>query len=373
MRIVFVIALGRAFRHGVCREVARKAGFRVMRTPELYLSTAFLILTTVIPAAGQSSPMVDGQRYGQSALSSSAPSAPPNPGTAAVAPAVQQLLNFSDSEVKFDLRSLMDTLRDRRHEGWVLAAYPDPKTTRPLIGAGFSLDLPEREHPQRDPLNPHPFLEPSSAELWQAAGLDKERLQRILNQYDENLAAWSKRRYRKKIGVLAPQITNEEAISLLRVSAIQSIYNAKAYCRNFDRLTESQQIALSQLVYQMGVNLEEFDQFLSLINSSGSAAEMQTSAEADAQHWKSVQQSLIQSQWARHYRVRAVSVIAMFDPQYLNNPRAAEQQVGAILHPAVVHQRRRRSAASLRVASYNGHSGGVTRKKRPRGQNKRGA
>jgi hypothetical protein len=349
-----------------------------MRTPGLFLNTAFLILTTAIPAAGQSSPIVDGQGQGQSALSTSAPPTAsaanpnpnPNPGTAAaVAPAVQQLLNFSDSEVKFDLRSLMDTLRDRRHEGWVLAAYPDPKTTRPLIGAGFSLDLPEREHPQRDPLNPHPFLEPSSAELWQAAGLDKERLQKILNQYDENLAAWNKRRYRKKITVLTPQITDEEATSLLRVSAIQSIYNAKAYCRNFDRLTESQQIAMSQLVYQMGVNLEEFDQFLSLINNdSSSSAEMQTTSEADAQYWKSVQQTLIQSQWARRYRVRAVSVIAMFDPQYLNDPRAAEQQVGAILHPAVVHQRRRRSAASLHAASYNRHSAGGARKKKSRGR-----
>lgn len=348
-----------------------------MRASGLFLNTAFLILTTTIPVAGQSSPIVDGEPHEQSTLSSSVPpasAAEPNPATATVAPAVQQLLNFSDSEVKFDLQSLMDTLRDRRHEGWVLAAYPDPKTTRPLIGAGFSLDLPEREHVQRDPLNPHPFLEPSSAELWQAAGLEKERLQKILNQYDENLATWNKRRYRRKIGVLSPQITDEEATSLLRVSAIQSIYNAKAYCRNFDRLTESQQIALSQLVYQMGVNLEEFDQFLSLMNdNSGTAAEMQTSDEADAQHWKSVQQTLIQSQWARHYRVRAVSVIAMFDPQYLNNPRAAEQQVGAILHPAVVHQRRRRSASSLRVASYKGHSGGAPRKKKSRAQNKRGA
>jgi hypothetical protein len=59
------------------------------------------------------------------------------------------------------------------------AAYPDLKTGHPLIGAGFNLDLPAREHPQRDPFNPHPFLEPSSAELWQAAGLDPERLRTI--------------------------------------------------------------------------------------------------------------------------------------------------------------------------------------------------
>src|ERR1022692_1788543 len=100
-----------------------------------------------------------------------APAAVRLPGTSAV----EQLLAFRDTEVKFDLRNLMEVLRDRRHEGWVLASYPDPKTRRPLIGAGFSLDLPPRDHPQRDPLNPHLFLEPSSAELWQAAGLKSER------------------------------------------------------------------------------------------------------------------------------------------------------------------------------------------------------
>ena len=76
------------------------------------------------------------------------------------------LEGFRDSDVKFDLNELLDLLRDHRHEGWVLAAYPDPKTGQPLIGAGFSLDLPARAHPQLDPLNPHPFLEPSSAEIF---------------------------------------------------------------------------------------------------------------------------------------------------------------------------------------------------------------
>ena len=53
----------------------------------------------------------------------------------------QQLLDFRDSDIKFSLDSLMDILRDHQHEGWVLAAYPDPNTRRPLIGAGFSLDV----------------------------------------------------------------------------------------------------------------------------------------------------------------------------------------------------------------------------------------
>src|SRR5208337_2259251 len=91
------------------------------------------------------------------------------------------LFDFEESDIKFQLESLMNILRDSRHEGWVLAAYPDPKTSRPLIGAGFGLDDPATEHVQRDPLNPHPFLEPSTAQLWQAAGLDSERLQAILD------------------------------------------------------------------------------------------------------------------------------------------------------------------------------------------------
>src|SRR5664280_3625547 len=94
----------------------------------------------------------------------------------------QPLFDFKDSDIKFSLNSLMSVLRDSRHEGWVLAAYPDPKTSRPLIGAGFGLDVAATEHIQRDPLNPHPFLEPSTAQLWQAAGLDSARLQNILDQ-----------------------------------------------------------------------------------------------------------------------------------------------------------------------------------------------
>src|ERR1700761_4374232 len=84
---------------------------------------------------------------------------------------VDRLLAFHESDVKFKVEQLMEILRDKRHEGWVLTAYPDPKTAQPLIGAGFSLDLPAREHLQHDLLNPNVFLEPSSADLWQAAGL----------------------------------------------------------------------------------------------------------------------------------------------------------------------------------------------------------
>lgn len=294
--------------------------------------------------------------------SASTPSTPPPslsvvavPNQAVLPPApnpMQPLLDFRDSDIKFNLGELMSNLRDSRHEGWVLAAYPDPKTSRPLIGAGFSLDVPEREHPQTDPLNPTPFLEPSSAQLWQAAGLDPARLQSILDQYDDDLAAWKKRNFQRKVRMrtLSPALTEDEATQLLRISAIQAIHNARAYCRGFDDLTGYQQMALSQLVFQMGVNLEEFTHFLGAINSDPAyreAALAPGETETDAQHWKNVQSMLIQSDWARRYSTRAVAVIAMFDPDYENSPLAAERKVRAQVHP--YHHRRR--AATLKTAS----------------------
>jgi GH24 family phage-related lysozyme (muramidase) len=268
-------------------------------------------------------------------------------------PAVQLLQSFRESDVKFDVVHLMSLLRDRNHEGWVLAAYPDPKTGQPLIGAGVSIDLPAREHPQRDPLNPNQFIEPASAELWQAARLEPERLNRILDDFHQKLALWDMREYRGHIRELPSQITEEEATELLRMATIQSIVNAKAYCRSFDRLTASQQMALSQLVFQMGMNLEEFTTFLDLINSDAIAAPIATKAAGDVTYWNGVQKSLIQSQWARLYRARAVSVIAMLDPRYNQNPRMAERRVGAVLRPAVIHRRRGRSG-STQLASATG-------------------
>ena len=250
----------------------------------------------------------------------------------------------------------MDILEDRRHEGWVLAAYPDPKTSHPLIGAGFSLDLPARDHPQRDPLNPNLFAEPSSAELWQAAGLDPARLAEILDGFNRQLSASTARDFRRSIPSLAAQISDEDATKLVRIAVIQSIVNAKAYCRNFDRLTASQQMALTQLVYQMGVNLEEFTEFLSLINQD-TLADSTTAATRDAPFWKSVQLSLEQSQWARLYRARAIAVVAMLDPKYPLDPSLAERRVGAVLRPAVVHRRRGRASASTQLVSHrSGHS-----------------
>jgi hypothetical protein len=270
------------------------------------------------------------------------------------------LFDLKDSDIKFNLNSLMSVLRDSRHEGWVLAAYPDPKTSRPLIGAGFSLDVAATEHPQFDPLNPHPFLEPSTAQLWQAAGLDSAKLQAILDQFDRDLAAWKKKNFRRKIRThtLSPQITEDDAAKLLRVSAIQATYNAKAYCRFFDQLTASQQMALSQLVFQMGVNLEEFTQFLAAINDDASyrdSVQPVSTAELPADHWKIVQSTLIQSQWARRYSTRAVAVIAMFDPNYAQDPKAAERKVQATLRPPAKHHRKKPHATSVRAGNDASH------------------
>lgn len=260
------------------------------------------------------------------------------PAAFVVSSAPQPLFDLSDSNVKFNIARLMSVLRDDTHEGWVLAAYPDPKTSRPLIGAGFSLDLDARPHPQSDPLNPHSFLEPSSAQLWQAAGLDSAKLDSILDEYDRDLDAWQKQQFRRKIRrqELSPQLTENEATQLLRISAIQAVYNARAYCRFFDQMTASQQIALSQLVFQMGINLEEFTQFRATINQDPGYSD----PALQAQHWKDVQESLIHSDWARRYRARAVSVIAMFDPQYDNDPWLAERKVSAVLRPPARHRRR---------------------------------
>jgi hypothetical protein len=300
----------------------------------LPLSPALLLPQTLSPEVSAASPPVDG---------------------------AQPLLAFKDSDIRFNLRSLMEILRDHQHEGWVLAAYPDPNTSRPLIGAGFSLDVQATEHPQLDPLNPHPFVEPSSSQLWQAAGLAPERLQQILYQYDRNRATWTLKKYHRKIirQTLSPQLTNEEATRLLRISAIQAVYNAKAYCRGFDQLTASQQMALSQLVFQIGVNLEGFVEFLGAVNDqdgSRELAQLNGFMETDAEHWSTVQGTLIDSQWARRYSMRASTVIAMFDPQYSQEPGTAEQRVAAVLRPPVEPGRTRRPTATLRNVSYSKHS-----------------
>ena len=345
----------------------REEGMAFTKQCVLGAALAFAV-AAVCSAQGQTSP---------AALPAAASVPPPTPA-ATVSPApitvgstasvalptaepLAPLIDFKESEIKFSLQSLMDTLRDSQHEGWVLAAYPDPNTHRPLIGAGFSLDVPATDHPQIDLLNPHPFLEPSSAQLWQAAGLDPALLQQILSRFDRDMDAWTTRQYRRRIRMhaLTPELTEEEATRLLRISAIQAIYNAKAYCRYFDQLSGPQQMALSQLVFQMGVNLEEFEQFLTTINTGPVLrdASLTSSAEADPEYWKTVQATLMNSQWARRYSERASTVIAMFDPNYLDDPREAERRVDAVLRPPARHRRRHQSAHMVRTSSSKRRGG----------------
>ena len=264
------------------------------------------------------------------------------------------LFDFKDSDIKFKLERLMNILRDSRHESWVLSAYPDPTTSRPLIGAGFSLDVAATPHPQHDPVNPNSFLEPSSAQLWQEAGLDPDLLQNILEQFYRDLNAWQEKGFRKNISAhrLLPELTEEDATKLLRISVIQAIHNAKAYCGRFDQLTGSQQMALTQLVYQMGINLEEFVHFLTAINDAAPPLNSTHGSrmEEEKQYWRAVQRTLIQSDWAMRYTIRAVAVIAMFDPNYDKDPARAEHQVRTQIRPLHVRHRKKLEVASIRSA-----------------------
>lgn len=313
-----------------------------MKLPKKTLITAALSLAACISAAASASALSGREVQPQSsALTSSGASL-----------AVQQLLAFNPSDVKFNLETLMDLLRDHRHEGWVLSAYPDPKTRLPLIGAGFSLDLPAREHVQQDALNPHQFLEPSSTELWQAAGLDPNVLEGILLRFNTTPAPAVRRRSHKRRKPPAPEITTEEATKLLRIAIIQAIYNARAYSRDFDSFSAPQQMAMTQLVYQMGVNLEGFNRFLGVINDDSAAILTFGPGIFDANHWDDAQAALVQSQWARSYRSRAISVIAMLDPHYMSNPGKAELNVASELPAEIVPMRESHSGLQLRSASY---------------------
>lgn len=342
----------------------------------LGLAVAVLAMATSAPGQTADNPVATPpadaavQPSPQSPAASDAPAIPVPSAT----PAVQLLQGFRNTDVKFDVDHLMGLLRDRNHEGWVLAAYPDPKTGQPLIGAGVSIDLPAREHLQRDPLNPNQFVEPASADLWQAAGLDSARLNQILDDFHQKLTLWDMHEYRRHISELPSQITEQDAGQLLRIAIVQSILNAKAYCRNFDQLTPWQQMGISQLVFQMGTNLQEFSQFLDLVNSDSIAAPVARKvAASDVTYWNGVQKSLIQSQWARLYRTRAISVIAMLDPRYNQNPRMAERRVGAVLRPAVIHRRRGRSSGTTELASNHKSLGRHAGKKSGRARSKRKA
>jgi hypothetical protein len=137
-------------------------------------------------------------------------------------------------------------------------------------------------------------------------------------------------------------------------------------------------MAIAQLVYQMGVNLQHFTEFLATINSPTNsrtpsvpeprlaAVDLTTSIpDRDAaansedqtpEYWQGVQKSLMGSQWAHKYRTRAIAVIAMLDPAYGDDPSAAEQRVSAVLRPSVAHRRRHSHASvSTRQAATRKH------------------
>lgn len=331
----------------------------------LPFTLAFALIAAGFTAAGQTQQLMPPTEPLKLAHPAPlAPSAvPPQPPPTAYSDppisvaASQPLLDFKSSDIKFELAVLMKLLRDSRHEGWVLAAYPDPTTSRPLVGAGFSLEVAATEHIQGDPLNPNPFIEPSSAQLWQAAGLDPERLHKIIEQFDANLQTWKLKRYRKKSKThrLSPMLSEADATKLLRVSAIQAIHNAKAYCRDFDQLTAAQQIALSQMVFQMGVNLEEFVQFLGALNDGLDDTTLPDGSTENArEHWRVVQQTLIDSQWAKRYTTRAVAVIAMWDLDYAADPKGAERRVRSALPLPVSNHHRGPQARTLRAGNGRG-------------------
>ena len=54
-------------------------------------------------------------------------------------------------------------------------------------------------------------------------------------------------------------------------------------------------------------------------------------------------------QWARKYSTRAITVIAMFDPDYVENPAAAEKRVKAVLKPAKHKHKKTKKTASGRT------------------------
>jgi hypothetical protein len=131
-------------------------------------------------------------------------------------------------------------------------------------------------------------------------------------------------------------------------------------------------MALTQLVFQMGTNLEEFVEFLGALNDLDSSRELphlDGFIETDAEHWRTVQQTLMDSQWARQFTVRASTVIAMFDPEYVHDPYAAQLRVAGVLRPPVAA--RRRPTATLRNASYSRRSSGRRGKKAAHAQAKR--
>ena len=114
--------------------------------------------------------------------------------------------------------------------------------------------------------------------------------------------------------------------------------------------------------------------FLAALNDENGARELPRLdgyLETEPEHWRTVQRTLIDSQWARRYTIRAATVIAMFDPDYNQAPSAAEQRVEAVLRPPVEYRTKSRPTATLRVASYSKRSARTHGKKVVHSQAKR--
>ncbi len=191
----------------------------------------------------------------------------------------------------------------------------------------------------------------------------------ILGEFHDRLDdTWNKKGFRRQIWSLEPQITQADANALLRIGIIQAIDNAKAYCRNFERLGASQQMAMTQLVYQMGVNLEEFSTFLNLINRGGESPANGPAAiaKADAAYWR----ERADEAWCRasgrgsiaQARQRLSS--AMLDPAGYSGQsvRGRAQHRGQVLHPT--RTRRAHGTTTLRKASYTTRHHGSAAHKR---------
>src|SRR6202012_5506161 len=114
-----------------------------------------------------------------------------------------------------------------------------------------------------------------------------------------------------------------------------------------------------------------FDQFLSQINDGAPAAALVVGAPPDAlssdrEYWRSVQHTLMQTQWERLYRTRAIAVIAMLDPSYPDTPSAAEPLVSTELRPAAAHRRSRHTGSLNQVSSSSRGSKRTAHKKKAR-------
>jgi GH24 family phage-related lysozyme (muramidase) len=256
---------------------------------------------------------------------------------------------FKHSAIKFRLESLMAGLSEK--EGWMSIAYPDSSAKGiPTIGMGFNLSIEGRPRDDADPYQNGgwPRKDPSAQELWKIAGLPEEKLKDVMANFEERNKRWHGRQAAFKfLDHFEHDITRHEAHKLLYVSARQAVYNAMAYAKDFPDMNGAQQMAMAQIVYQMGTKLEGFKDFLGEINNT-SYHQQPELAEA---HWRAVQSELIKSDWYRNHTTRATKVIAMFDPQYRADAKKAQKNVEELAQSIKAQQQS--SVAGVRPPEKN--------------------